>query len=285
MMQSKNGRIGVIVPVYNAENYLKRCIESVLSQTHTDFVLILIDDGSTDESGAILDAYAGKDRRIIVTHTQNCGHAPARNTGLDIACSLPDVEWITFVDSDDWIETHCLEYLYFIAIKSGNDIVICDYDRVYSETEAFSANALTNEDFRCISSEDFWCSNRITATIPCAKLYKKNLFNDLRWPNKVHDDEYMTYKLLFAAETIGYLNLKLYHYYYNPNSVMASGWTPKHLDSVEAISNRRDWFLSHNFSKAYNLDNRLLINEIYDTLIAFKKFKGGGKIGRHISIG
>lgn len=129
-------KIGVIVPVYNAEAYLRRCIDSVLEQTYTEFILILINDGSTDSSGRILDEYASLESRIIVKHTKNQGHAFARNEGLDIAFSLSDVQWITFIDSDDWVDSHFLELLYTSALKNKVKMVLCGYDRVYEENSA-----------------------------------------------------------------------------------------------------------------------------------------------------
>ena len=112
-------QISVIVPVYNVEKYLSRCIESILSQTFTDFELLLIDDGSTDRSGEICDEYAKKDTRIRVFHTKNRGVSAARNLGLDNAKG----EWISFVDSDDWVEDDYLRTLFHEAKLNKDSIV------------------------------------------------------------------------------------------------------------------------------------------------------------------
>ena len=104
--------ISIIVPVYNTGKYLHRCIESILAQTYNDFELILIDDGSTDNSGKICDEYAKTDDRIVVLHQENKGQAVARNVGLDYVFEKDKSEWITFIDSDDWIHPKRVDYLY-----------------------------------------------------------------------------------------------------------------------------------------------------------------------------
>ena len=116
-MESQTPIISVIVPVYNVEQYLPRCIDSILAQTFTDFELLLIDDGSKDKSGAICDAYARKDPRIRVFHKPNGGVSSARNMGLDNAKG----EWIAFVDSDDWVNEDFLAN--FVEIDSGEDLL------------------------------------------------------------------------------------------------------------------------------------------------------------------
>ena len=119
--------ISVIVPVYNTEKYLRRCIDSILAQTYSDFELILIDDGSTDNSGKICDDYAEKDNRIVVIHQDNKGQAIARNVGLDYVFEKDNSEWISFVDSDDCIHGRYLETLLAAGIKNCVKISVCDY--------------------------------------------------------------------------------------------------------------------------------------------------------------
>ena len=118
-----NPKISVIVPVYNTEKYLKRCIDSILAQSYSDFELLLIDDGSTDASPAICDEYATNDSRVRVFHKPNGGVSSARNLGLDNARG----EWIAFVDSDDWIESEMLYLFISKAEKTDSDIVFCNH--------------------------------------------------------------------------------------------------------------------------------------------------------------
>ena len=114
--------VSVIVPIYNAENYLHECVDSILAQTIHDIEVILVDDGSTDESENICDAYCLKDNRVRVFHKTNGGISSARNLGLKYAQG----EYISFIDSDDWIDINALEDMYNLAKKENSDIVICD---------------------------------------------------------------------------------------------------------------------------------------------------------------
>ena len=118
-----NPKISIIVPVYKVEQYLHRCLDSIVAQTFTDWECILIDDGSPDKSGAICDEYASKDNRFKVIHQENKGVSAARNAGLEAAKG----EWIGFVDSDDWIEPNMYDYLYTTSQKNHPDCVICGF--------------------------------------------------------------------------------------------------------------------------------------------------------------
>ena len=119
-------KISVIVPVYNVEKYLRKCIESILNQTFREFELILVDDGSTDSSGKICDEYALKDSRIKVIHKENGGASSARNAGLDVAKG----EYIGFVDSDDWIEMDMYGELYRLIKENNTDISVCGINNI-----------------------------------------------------------------------------------------------------------------------------------------------------------
>lgn len=123
--------ISIIVPVYNVENYLKKCVESILSQTFTDFELLLVDDGSTDSSGEMCDELKRLDERIKVIHKENGGLSSARNAGIDVAKG----KYLTFVDSDDYIDTHMLEVLYKNMVQEDADLSIVGVTSVYSGQE------------------------------------------------------------------------------------------------------------------------------------------------------
>lgn len=122
-------KISVVVPVYNVEKYLDRCVESILVQTFQDFELILVDDGSPDNCPQMCDNWAERDSRIRVIHKENGGLPDARNYGINAACG----EYITFVDSDDWVEKEFLETLYQGMIQNNADVVQCNYQQVYGE--------------------------------------------------------------------------------------------------------------------------------------------------------
>ena len=123
--------VSIIVPVYNVEKYLERCLDSLINQTLKDIEIILVDDGSTDDSGNICDKYAKKDKRIKVIHKENGGLSDARNIGLSIA----NGRYLQFVDSDDFIHKQMIEILYNTIINNNADISICDFDKVYENTK------------------------------------------------------------------------------------------------------------------------------------------------------
>ena len=243
-----NEKISVIVPVYNVGDYIERCIDSILSQTYLFFDLILVDDGSTDNSGIICDEYLDVDKRIKVIHKENGGLSDARNAGLNWALKHSDSKWITFVDSDDWIHPDYLLFLYKAVYESGLSISCCDY---YRET---SYKDFEKYDFSFVSEnvENFFVNRRITSVIACSKLFKKTDLSLIRFPfGKLHEDEFTTYKILFKHKMIAYINLPLYFYYSNPESITQSKWTYNRLASLEAFQHQINFFKNHGFRIAY----------------------------------
>ena len=241
--------ISVIVPVYNVEKYLHRCVDSVLVQTFTDFELILVDDGSPDNCCKICDEYAEKDHRIQVIHKENGGLSDARNAGIDWAFANSDSEWITFIDSDDWIHPRYLEALYDAVKKTGCEISICAYEETTGDNPQVDESQLEAE---IVNTEDFFCEHNVNAVIACAKLYKKELFREIRYPvGKLHEDEFTTYKLLFQYENCAFVNQPLYFYFMNTDSITKSVWTPKRLDSIEALKESMAFFINNNYVAAY----------------------------------
>lgn len=241
--------ISVIVPVYNVEKYLHRCVDSILAQTFSDFELILVDDGSTDNCGKICDEYAKKDNRIHVIHKDNGGLSDARNAGIDWAFANSDSEWITFIDSDDWIHPKYLEALYKAAEETGCKISISGYEETTGNSPVVEENSLLGV---TVNTEDFFCEHNVNAVIACAKLYKKVLFKEIRYPiGKLHEDEFTTYKVLFKNDTCAFIDQPLYYYFYNIESIMKSKWTPKRLDAIEALYSRMGFFQKHHFLFAY----------------------------------
>lgn len=232
--------ISVIVPVYKVEPYLSRCINSILSQTFTDFELILVDDGSPDNCGKMCDDYAKKDSRIFVMHQENKGVSAARNNAIEWTLKNSNSQWITFIDSDDWIHPRYLELLYSAADNLGLDISACQYEDAsdishFSEIDSFAPQK--------ISSENFYIKNPITAIVPWCKLYRKTYFENIRYPIGIrYEDEFTTYKVLFKTPRIAYIDEKLYFYYTNPCGFMNSNWSPKRLDAIKAYEEQITYF-------------------------------------------
>ncbi len=232
--------ISVIVPVYNVENYLSRCVESILSQTFTNFELILVDDGSPDNCGSICDAYAAEDDRIVVIHQENNGLSAARNAGIDWVFANSDSQWITFIDSDDWVHPQYLSSLLESVTTHNVDVGICHFYRTNGEIPQ-----INQQDFisKLHDTETFYIKNNTVATIACGKLYKKSCFISLRYPiGKIHEDEFITYRILFKSEQIAVIAAPLYMYYQNPSSITYSEWTPKRLDVLTALEERINFF-------------------------------------------
>ena len=226
--------ISVIVPVYKVEKYIHRCVNSILAQSFPDFEIILVDDGSPDNCGAICDEYALQDSRIHVIHQENSGLSAARNAGLDWLHSNSDSEWVTFLDSDDWLHTQFLEILYESAhqcncfVSAGNPYI----------TSGHPLPALTTKDIRCMLANDYYCSDNYGGYQATAwgKLYHRSLFLNLRFPvSKLHEDEFTTYQAIYAAERIAVTDAALYAYYQNQTGIMRSTWNPRRLDALEAL--------------------------------------------------
>lgn len=240
--------ISVIVPVYKVEPYLRRCVDSILNQTFTDFELILVDDGSPDNCPAICDEYAEKDSRIRVIHQENGGLSAARNAGIDWAFANSDSQWLTFVDSDDWIHPEMLERLLNAAIENCVVVSLCGYAETNGEEPEVKEEELQP---RIWSPENFFVEHNVNAVISCGKLYRKECFDSVRYPiGKIHEDEFTTYKILFSADRIAVIQSPLYFYYQNAAGIMKSNWSPKRLVSLEARGEQIAFFTRNGFNRA-----------------------------------
>ena len=233
-------KISVIVPVYKAEAYLCRCVDSILSQTFKDFELLLIDDGSPDRSGEICDEYAKRDSRVRVFHKENGGVSSARQCGLDNAKG----EYVIHVDPDDWIEKEMYERMYEVAIKNNADIVGCDFVLEYSEThqevlrQPFCENSLS-----CIR---LFFEEKLHSGC-CNKLIIRKLFDDnkISFPRNVNlwEDMSTIPKVFYYAQNIQYISSPFYHYVQcNPNSYTKSKNSLVLVQKTEAINILDDFF-------------------------------------------
>ncbi len=227
--------VSVIIPVYRVEPYLCRCLDSVLAQSFTDFELILVDDGSPDNCGAICNAYAQQDNRVHVIHQKNGGPAAARNTGIDWAVSHSDSEWIAFIDSDDWVHPDYLAYLYRAVQENDVKVSVCDFQRVNERKEGFDS---VDYHVSIVPWEDY-----IFDVYLWNKLYSKELLYEHRLPSgKSFEDEYFTYKLVSQHAKLAHVNCNLYYYYYNIEGVSKKPFSLKRMDAVEAFSERLEYF-------------------------------------------
>ncbi len=232
-----NGVISVIIPVYNVAAYLPECMESILTQDHHKLDIILIDDGSTDESGRICDEYAQKDSRIKVIHQPNRGAAAAKNAGLQAATG----EYLSFVDSDDFLESGAYTHMVQLLRESEADVVQCAYRDVFKNhtAEHFLSqqkNVLSTTDFLALFTKDWTCA------LLWNKLYKRSLFDGIFFEtgHKI-DDEYFTYRVIMNAEKIVRDNRIVYNYRKRASSVMFSPASARQIvcDRIDYLSRRR----------------------------------------------
>lgn len=242
-------QISVIVPVYKVEDYLHRCVDSILAQTYEDFELILVDDGSPDRSGAICDDYAGKDSRIHVIHQPNGGLSAARNAGLQWILANSDSRWVTFVDSDDWIHSRMLEVLLRAAEESKTHISVCSFAETSGETPDAPQEV---PDYEIWKPDAFYLQRHVAATIACAKLYDRTFFVENKYPEgRIHEDEFVTYRLLFDCDHVAYVPMPLYFYYINTAGITKSRWSAKRLDALAAKEEQLLFFAQRNDQAMY----------------------------------
>ena len=233
--------ISVIVPVYNVEPYLHRCVDSILAQTFTDFELILVDDGSPDGCPAICDEYAAKDCRVRVIHQENGGLSSARNAGLDIAAG----NYFAFIDSDDYVYSEYLAKLLKEICDNHADISVCGMVEFYTDVPPLDNKISTVDFFSGIEMCTRICNYQTASgfVAACGKLYSKHLFDTLRFPiGRVHEDQFVSHKLFYTAKKIAVLSDKLYAYYYNPNSITKKGFSLKRYDNVVALEEAQAFY-------------------------------------------
>lgn len=209
------GLISIIVPVYNVEEYLERCVESILEQEYKYLEIILVDDGSTDKSGEICDSYADKDGRIKVVHKRNGGLSDARNAGLAVATG----KYIGYVDSDDWIEPDMYSLMITSCEENSAQLAICRYREVYSSDEAQNREDYEEVRVTTLTKEealDIYISNNSPIFINnsvWSKLFRRDIAEELVFPvgHKSEDIVYTT-KAMCNADRCVYVDKKLYNY-------------------------------------------------------------------------
>lgn len=235
--------LSIIIPVYNVADYLSASILSVLNQSFSDFELILVDDGSTDLSGEICDAYALSDDRIRVFHQPNGGVAAARNTGIEAATGL----FVGFVDGDDWIEPDLYELLYKNSLAYDAEISACGFIKVSDRNRmAFTSPLKPTQVF---SSEEalkaMFTQNHLRYSA-CNKLFKRTLFESVRYPvGKWIEDKRTTYRLLDLCQRVAWCPTKKYHYYLRPNSISHTECREKYIDFFEANDELMTFIATH----------------------------------------
>ena len=220
--------ISIIMPVYKVEQYLDRCLSSIVAQTYTDFELLLVDDGSPDRCGEICDGWAQKDSRIKVLHQSNLGVSASRNRALDAARG----EYITFVDSDDWLEVDCLQQMMNLAEATGADIVCCNHfnDGTKQKVNYRYKDALISKE------KALDCYSEYYFTTVWGKLYRCDCLAGLRFREDIFysEDTLFYTQAVMNAQTVYWMRKPLYHYFINPIGAMKQGVFEKRMTDFDA---------------------------------------------------
>lgn len=228
-------KISVIVPVYNVEDYLQECIDSILGQTYKNLEIILVDDGSTDNSSKICDIYEKKDNRIKVIHKENGGVSSSRNEGLKHVTG----DYIGFVDSDDFIDNRMYEKLYNKIKEYDADIIKCNFVSVKEghmlETKSTGKSKLYNREEAMLNyMKEPYKYNKHFKVVLWDALYKKELFDNVEFPNGLlYEDGYVTPKVILKSRRLVHLDESLYYYRTNNQGIMSKGITQESLKSLD----------------------------------------------------
>lgn len=233
--------ISVIVPIYKVEEYLDRCVQSILNQTWKEFELILVDDGSPDRCPQICDLWAKKDGRIKVIHKANGGLSDARNAGMQTASG----EFVAFVDSDDWVAPDYLRILLEVMQKKDCDIVECNVIRTNGEDlgevlPVEEGNSITL--FQTEQALEHLIKDECFHQHVWNKLYRRSVIHGILFEKgKTNEDEFWTYQIFGNAKVVGKVEVPLYYYLQRSSGIMGEGYSLKRLDALEAKVQRQKY--------------------------------------------
>lgn len=290
MKESKVDLVSVIVPIYRVENYLKKCLNSIMMQTYRKLEIILVDDGSPDKCGEICDEMAKMDERIKVLHKKNGGLSDARNEGMKIATG----EYVIFIDSDDYISNNMIKEMYNAAIVNSADIVVCGYKEVYTDKPEKSHKFNVKDGKIILSGEE--ATKRLMTylepemVVAWNKLEKRSLWENIEFPfGKQHEDDFTTYKILYKANKVVLMEKPLYFYMQRNNSIIGVGFNEKSVHKIEAYKEAQEFFkkkdkvLYHRAINIVQIMNRRCCEEAKQSSYANKEeiIKRLKKEGRH----
>lgn len=265
--------ISIIIPVYKVENYLDRCLESVIGQTYTDLEIILVDDGSPDNCPYMCDSWAEKDYRIKVIHKKNGGLSDARNAGLEIASG----EFIGFVDSDDWIAPEMYERLKKAIDNDQSDMAACAVEMVWENGTPNRLLTIQENNILNRNEAQLALLNETKLKQPVwYKLYKKSIIEGFPFEvGKQHEDVYWSYQVVGNARRVSVIDYVGYYYLQRQGSIMGNNsYTLKRLDVMEALE-RRYKYISKEFPELEKIAKRSIVEScIYHGQMALKYLSG-----------
>lgn len=238
--------VSVIVPVYQVEKYLRQCLDSILNQTFMDMEVILVDDGSKDNSGKICDEYALKDHRVKVIHQKNMGLSDARNSGMNLMSG----KYFMFVDSDDYVSEQMIEKLYTSAVETDADVVCCNFEYFWENNEKVSFS--TKQKREELNSSEIFSHRKNEKnygiwTVAWNKLYKSSSMNSFRFRSgKIHEDEFWANDIYQKDLKVVTIEDSLYYYRQRYNSIVSAQNIRKEFDLIEAFQERIQIYLNQN---------------------------------------
>ena len=266
--------ISVIVPIYKVEDYLDRCVSSIVNQTYSNLEIILVDDGSPDHCPAMCDAWAAKDARIKVIHKQNGGLSDARNAGMAATTG----ELLGFVDSDDWIAPDMYERLYQRLTEDHSDMAACGVEMVWEDGTGSrmltrpGSRVLEREEAMRAIIEESWLKQPVWY-----KLYKTALVRDIPFPiGKCHEDVFWSYQAVGAANRVSVFDSPCYFYRQRSNSIMGVGYSLKRLDALEARA-KRFQYIQANFPGLVAIERTTFLFFCLYSLQMAQKYLSGGE--------
>ena len=266
--------ISVILPIYRVEEYLDRCVNSLLAQSYSNLEIILVDDGSPDRCPQLCDEWAKKDRRIRVVHKKNGGLSDARNAGFAVATG----DLISFIDSDDWVEPAFFEILYEALTANDCDISSCEYRKVYEG----ESPAPTNSSYHChilnqAETMSALIDNKVQQVV-WNKLYRRRVIDGILFDvGKYHEDEFWTYQIMGNCQRLGVTDYVGLNYFQRADSIMGETYSKKRLDAVEAKA-RRQAYLDAQFPDLSAKGKvNLLFTCLYHGQLAQKSLKGADR--------
>ena len=229
MQRNEEALISVIIPVYNVSQYLDKCIQTVIHQTYRNLEIILVDDGSTDDSGRICDEYAEQDKRIKVIHKNNGGLSDARNAGLDLASG----DYIGFIDSDDWVDTLYFEKMIELAVDNSLELIVCGSKKTINENEIVEKQALKPKVIDKYNAQMAILYRKNVSSYVHGKLYKKGLIGLLRFPkNRLFEDITFVWNVVEQIERVGVVEESLYFYRQRADSIVNQKFNVKKMDQL-----------------------------------------------------
>lgn len=239
--------VSIIMPVYNIEEYLPRCLDSIIQQLFSDFELLAVDDGSKDNSLNVLKEYAAKDSRIKILHQENGGASKARNNGLNNASG----RFIAFIDGDDFVDCHYIENLYQGIKENDAMLSMCGLECVDTIGNKVASPFSNNYVPESISGRDAVCQigRNVTFGVVWNKLYRQEIFDDIRFTEGMtFEDEMILHHIYGKVDEISCVRKNLYYYVQRPGSKMKESYSPAKMDIIIAYMDRIRFLIEHQYS-------------------------------------